>query len=222
MNVLIACEASQVVCKAFRKKGHNAFSCDITPCYGGFPEWHIQDDCLKILNGRTAFFTQDGQAHLDVLHKPWDMIIAHPPCTYLSKAGACKTFDFYGKIKNQERIDKGYQARDFFMKCLGADVEKLCVENPVPMKIFKLPMWSQIIQPYYFGDPYTKKTCLWLKGLPLLEPTNITDECLKSWTLLHSTQRLRSKTFTGIAEAMAEQWHENSKPKQISIFDIVP
>ena len=217
MDILIACESSQTVCKAFREKGHNSYSCDIIPCYGDMPEYHIQGDCLRLLNGRVEFVTQDGKLHEEIIDKPWDMIIAHPPCTYLSKAGACKTFDFYGKIKNSQRIQYGNEAREFFMKFFSADVDKLCIENPVPLKYFKLPMWSQIIEPYYFGDPYSKKTCLWLKGLPELYPTNIISENIESWTSKHSSKKIRSKTFEGIAKAMSEQWYEGVLPYQLSI-----
>lgn len=218
MNVLIACEASQTVCKAFRAKGHNAYSSDLIDCYGGHPEWHIKGDCLKLINGRVSFITQDGKLHEEINNRPWDMIIAHPPCTYLSKAGACNTFDFYGQIKNPKRIEEGQVAREFFLKFFSADCERICIENPVPLKIFKLPIWSQIIQPYYFGDPFTKATCLWLIGLPELQATNIlTGTEILSWTKVHSSQKIRSKTFNGIAEAMAEQWYEGVLPYQLQI-----
>ena len=219
MKILIACESSQTVCKAFREKGHIAFSCDITPCYGGYPEWHIMGDCLEIINGYVPFYTQDQTYHKDVIHQQWDMVIAHPPCTYLSKAGACNLFDFYGKIKDTDRYLKGVEASKFFLKVLSAKTPRLCVENPVPIKLFKLPSWTQIIQPYFFGDPYSKATCLWLKGLPPLQVTNLVESNVEPWCKLHSSPRLRSKTFTGIALAMAEQWTEEALPYQLS-FDI--
>ena len=136
MNVLIACEESQEVCKAFRAKGHNAFSCDIQECSGGHPEWHIQDDVLKHLDG-------------------WDLIIAHPPCTYLSNAGA--RWLWAGYRLNIERYEKGLDARAFFMKLWHANCPCICIENPIPSSIYFLPSCSQIVQPYEYGHPYSKK-----------------------------------------------------------------
>ena len=212
MRVLVACEESQRVCKEFRKRGHEAYSCDLLPCGGGHPEWHIQADAIKTINERK-----------------WDMIIAHPPCTYLTNGGAVRLFrrEFkecpsYGTFQmvNVERLKKGIIARDFFMACLNADCEKVAVENPVPMTVYMLPKATQIIQPYEFGEPYSKKTCLWLRGLPNLEPTEILDEYqpfinggggrlekpnYKGKTFAEGSGA-RSKTFTGIAKAMAEQW----------------
>ena len=202
MKILVACEESQVVCKAFREKGHEAFSCDIQRCSGGKPEWHIVGDVLPLLNGNTQFITQDGVTHYIVGN--WDMLIAHPPCTYLCKAGACRYYDKSGYIK-LERFEKGLAAREFFMALLNCDIPKICVENPVPMAMFGLPDHSQIIQPYWFGHPYSKRTLLWLKGLPPLFATLIEPE-FESWTAVHSSAKIRSKTFTGIAAAMAEQW----------------
>lgn len=191
MRVLVACEENQRVCSAFRKRGHEAYSCDILECSGGHPEWHIQDDVLK---------------HLD---KNWDLIIAHPPCTYLSNAGARA---LYPKgVLNQERYKKGLEAKEFFMKLLNAPCDKICVENPISSRIFNMPPYTQEIQPYMFGEPYSKKTRLWLKGLPLLRPTNIVEyknTKNSDWYNKggYDRQRNRSKTFEGIAEAMAEQW----------------
>lgn len=193
MRVLVACEESQRVCIAFRKKGHEAFSCDILECSGGHPEWHIQDDVLKHLN------------------ENWDLIIAHPPCTYLSNAGA--RFLFPKGVLNEERYKKGLAAKDFFMKLYNAPCSKICVENPVSSTIFNMPKHTQQIQPFEFGHPYKKKTRLWLKGLPKLKPTNIVEvsESTKiagNWFNKggKDRQRNRSKTFEGIALAMAEQW----------------
>lgn len=199
MRVLVACEESQRVCIAFREKGHEAYSCDILECSGGHPEWHIQDDVLK---------------HLE----DWDLIIAHPPCTYLSKAGACRLYKKAGEI-DIDRYKKGLEAKDFFMKLYNAPCQKICVENPVSLKIFNLPKCSQEIEPYMFGHPVSKKTRLWLKGLPPLMPTNIVE---KQGTFLPSSTsknaytgindkctrdaKIASKTFEGIAKAMAEQW----------------
>ena len=193
MKVLVACEESQRVCIAFRERGHEAYSCDIEPCSGGHPEWHIQDDVLKHLN------------------EDWDLVIAHPPCTYLSNAGARFLFP-KGKL-NKERYKLGLEAKEFFLKLLNAPCDKICVENPVSSKIFDIPKHTQEIQPYMFGHPYKKKTRLWLKGLPELKPTNIVEvsESTKiagNWFNKGGKERQknRSKTFEGIAKAMAEQW----------------
>lgn len=195
MKVLIACEESQEVCKAFRALGHEAYSCDTQPCSGGHPEWHIQDDVLK---------------HLD---DSWDLMVAHPPCTYLSHAGA-RWLHPGGKL-NKQRYDKGMIAKQFFMKLLNAPIERICVENPLPSKIYDLPKHTQIVHPYYFGDSFQKRTLLWLKNLLKLESTKIVDKGemiryksgLKAkWILDNKDSRVRSKTFPGIAKAMAMQW----------------
>lgn len=193
MRILIACEESQTVCKAFRAKGHEAFSCDILECSGGHPEWHLQGDVLE---------------HLD---KDWDMMIAHPPCTYLSNAGACHLWP-KGEL-NQERYKLGLEAKDFFYKLLNAPIQRICVENPIQSKVFQIIKYSQIIQPYQFGHPMAKKTCLWLKYLPPLQPTKIitayeSTKVAGNWYNKGGKERQknRSKTFQGIADAMAEQW----------------
>lgn len=218
MNVLIACEESQRVCTEFRRLGHNAFSCDIIECSGGHPEWHIKQDVLPLLDGNCSFKTEDGAEH--EISGKWDLIIAHPPCTYLTPAGACNI------PKHPERIKLGYKAAEFFKMFLFCNCEKICVENPPPMKRFNLPKYTQIIQPYFFGDPFNKKTALWLKGLPELKATNIVEPEKemyvyyrhsdgKKMTLSKWYQKAnkngewsknRSKTFIGIAKAMAEQW----------------
>ena len=209
MNVLIACEESQRVCKAFREKGHNAFSCDIIECSGGHPEWHIQGDCLPLLNGNCEFNTCDGQSHR--LIGKWDLIIAHPPCTYLSNAGA--RFLYPKGILNEERLKKGLEAKKLFMALYNADCEKICVENPIPSKVFELPQYTQTVQPYEYGHPVQKKTCFWLIGLKELKPTNIVEErqstkIAGNWFNKggKDRQKNRAKTFEGIAKAMAEQW----------------
>lgn len=171
MNVLVACEESQAVCKAFREKGHEAYSCDILPCSGGHPEWHIQGDALEVLNGRCDFETADGSTHN--IDGRWDLIIAHPPCTYLTNAGA--RWLYAGGQLNQERYKKGLEAKEFFINFLNADCERIAVENPVPSCVYGLPQYSQTVQPYEHGHPNTKKTCLWLKGLDKLKPTNIAE-----------------------------------------------
>lgn len=201
MNILIACEESQAVCKEMRRLGHEAFSADIQDCSGGHPEWHINGDVLPLINGCCEFITMDGQLHK--IPGKWDLIIAHPPCTYLTKAGACCMY-IDGAI-NDDRFQKSLAARDFFLKFLAADCAHIAVENPVPMAMVGLPPYSQLIQPYQFGDPYSKKTCLWLKGLPPLMGTVICSDYV-SWTSLFRSAKMRSKTFPGIAAAMAEQW----------------
>lgn len=221
MRVLVACEESQEVCKAFRAKGHEAYSCDIQECSGGHPEWHIQGDCLPLLNGNCEFITMDGKAHS--IDGRWDLIGAHPPCTYLSNAGACRLYPHKGEI-NIDRYNKGMEGKSFFMKFYNANCDKIYVENPVPSKVFNLPPYTQIIQPYEFGHPYTKKTCLWLKGLPALQPTEIVEPIgsyvcgnSKQWKEMAANGEVigkeksvkhRSKTFTGVARAMADQWNE--------------
>ena len=211
MKVLVACEESQRVCIAFRNKGHEAYSCDILEPSGNHPEWHILGDCLKILNGG-AFRTMDGTFH-EV--KKWDLLIAHPPCTYISNAGVRFLYPGGKGILNEERLRKGIEATHFFLRFLYADCEKIAVENPIPSTVYCLPKYTQIIQPWMFGHPVQKKTCLWLKGLPNLQPTEICEERQSSkiagnW-FNHGgkeRQRNRAKTFPGIAEAMANQWGE--------------
>ena len=154
MNVLIACEESQAVCKEFRRLGHRAFSCDIIDCSGGHPEWHIQGDVLDLLAGNCQFVTRDATLHH--ISGKWDMIIAFPPCTYLSNAGACRLYPKKGQL-NMERYQKGLEAKEFFLRFLNADCPRIAVENPVSSTVFQMPKHSQEIQPYMFGHPYTKK-----------------------------------------------------------------
>ena len=219
MNVLIACEESQTVCKAFRDRGHRAFSCDIQPCSGGHPEWHIQNDVLPLLNGDCSFATADTHTHTQ--SGQWDLLIAHPPCTYLTTGGAVRMYVSIGVI-DQNRYALAMDGKEFFMKILNARCEHIAVENPVPMSVIGLPEYDQIIEPYWFGDPYSKRTCLWLKNLPKLKPTKM----LTEWQVLinggggrldgehykgkkfATNAKTRSKTFQGIAEAMAAQWTE--------------
>ena len=225
MNVLVACEESQRVCAAFREKGHNAFSCDILPCSGGHPEWHVQGDVLKILNpyelpfgGQVIEFrTMDGT---DYVIEKWDLIIAHPPCTYLTLAGN-KWFktEFADRFPDRQKQRK--EAVDFFMAIANADCDRIAIENPVGVMSSQWRKPDQYIEPYMFGDPEKKKTGLWLKGLPLLKPTNIVEPVIihcKSganeprWHMAtvhlpkEERSRVRSQTFTGIAKAFAEQW----------------
>ena len=215
INVLVACEESQRVCMAFRERGFNAYSCDIQECSGGYPEYHILGDAVKALDAG-EITTMDGTTH-DI--PTWDLLIAHPPCTYLSNAGARHLWK--GHQLQADRVMLGIKARDFFMEFYRANIPLVAVENPVPSKIFVMPKYSQIIQPYHFGHPYTKRTCLWLKNLPPLEPTNIvepTETWCPSGSYSHkhgeqhkgmfTTDRAknRAKTFPGIAKAFAEQW----------------
>ena len=204
MRVLVACEESQAVCIQFRKLGHEAFSCDILPCSGGFPDWHLQQDVTELLKEK------------------WDMIIAFPPCTYLTVTGnRWFNVEKYGQ-KAIERIQDRFAAADFFMLFANADCKKIAIENPVGVMstIWRKP--DQIIQPYQFGDVFEKKTCLWLKGLPKLRPTNIVQPPPRAkyksgrtmplwyadaWKLPKEERSLlRSKTFPGIAASMAIQW----------------
>lgn len=217
MKILVACEESQRVCKELRELGHEAYSCDIQEPSGGHPEWHIFGDVLKVINGHCDFTTMNGDQH--AIEERWDLIIAHPPCTYLSNAGARHLYK--GHRLNRERYEKGLQGKAFFMQIYNANCDKVCIENPIPSKVYELPQYMQTIQPYEFGHPYTKKTCLWLKNLPKLEPTNIVKPigtfCPSgSYSKTHSEKhkgafttdraKNRSKTFPGIAKAMAEQW----------------
>ena len=207
MKVLVACEESQEVCKAFRAKGHEAYSCDIQEPSGGHPEWHILGDALAVLTGGTIT-TMDGTRH--EIGK-WDLLIAHPPCTYLSNAGA--RFLYPKGILNEDRLKLGLAAKEFFMAFYNADCEKICIENPTPSRVYELPKYTQVIQPWMFGHPVQKRTCLWLKGLEPLKPTEIVEERQSSkvpgnWFNKGGKERQqnRAKTFPGIAKAMAAQW----------------
>ncbi|HOU68485.1 MAG TPA: hypothetical protein PKW49_07920 [Paludibacteraceae bacterium] len=203
-KVLVACEESQTVCKAFRALGIEAYSCDLQEPSGGRPEWHIQDDAIKVA--------------YDLSYK-WDMMIAHPPCTYMSKAGARWMYPTAGNL-NQERFELAMEAKDMFMKLLNAPIKYIAVENPVPLKVVGLPKHSQAVQPYEYGHEYSKKTLLWLKNLPLLKPTDVVEN-YKPYLPSNTGGKKRgqsysigtaknakesSKTFEGIARAMAEQW----------------
>ena len=194
MNVLVACEYSGTVRDAFIAKGHNAISCDLLPTDKAGP--HVEGDVLPLLKYQ------------------WDLIVAHPPCTFISNAGAKHLYK--GKVLNHERYEKGMKYVKFFMQFLNADCPKICVENPIPSKVFELPKYTQTIQPFEHGHPFQKKTCLWLKGLPPLMPTDIreTRENTKStgnWFNKggKDRQKNRAKTFSGIATAMAGQWGSN-------------
>lgn len=203
MKILVGCEESQAVTIELRKLGHEAFSCDVMESSGGYPQWHIQGDLLK------------------ELHKGWDMLIAFPPCTHLAVSGARH---FGQKIKDGRQ----QQGIDFFMEMINAPIDKICVENPIGIMSTKYRKPSQIIQPWMFGDKAQKSTCLWLKNLPLLVPTNIVEkgefiefvskngvkkrqpkwyfDALKNSKNASERSKLRSKTFKGIAKAMATQF----------------
>ena len=240
MKVLVACEESQAVTIELRKLGHETYSCDIIPCSGGHPEWHIMQDVVPMLNGNCGFDTVGGEEHngyIDTRHYidgKWDMIIAFPPCTDLAVSGA-RHFE-------RKRAD-GTQQRsiDFFMKFANADCEKIAIENPVGIMSSKWRKPNQIINPFQFGDRFKKKTCLWLKGLPELISTDIVNpeedfvypngKRYPQWMMdtLSKTSieraKARSKTFPGIAKAMAKQWAVkepiiNQLPGQLSMFDL--
>lgn len=218
MKILVACEESQAVTIELRKLGHEAYSCDVAGCSGGRLDWHILQDVLPLLNGDCTFHTMDGKKHR-IIGK-WDMIIAFPPCTYLTAAGAVRMYKPKGVIV-KERFEKAMAAKEFFLKIYNANCNKICIENPTPLKVVRLPPYTQVVQPWQFGHPYTKRTCLWLKNLPLLQPTKIiTDGVMpyvnagckdahgkprKQQGKMHD-QTMRSKTFQGIAAAMAQQW----------------
>ena len=219
MRILVACEESQEVCKAFRAKGHEAYSCDIQECSGGHPEWHIQADAIPLIDGYCTFITADGIKH--EIRSQWDMIIAHPPCTYMSNAGACRMYPRKGEI-DLDRYQKALEAKAFFMSFLIADCPRIAIENPRPLKVVGLPKETQRIQPFQFGEPYSKLTYLWLKNLPTLHPTMIIDS-YKPYVSCGTSRnkgnpektgasrkggasKVRSKTFPGIAKAMADQW----------------
>lgn len=202
MKILVACEESQAVTTELRRLGHEAYSCDIIECSGGHPEWHIQGDALKLLDGdhHCLFWTMDGVGH--ITPKRWDMLLAFPPCTHLAVSGA--------RYFAQKRTDGRQQAAiDFFMKFANADCPRIAIENPVGIMSTQWRKPDQIIQPWQFGHGETKATCLWLKGLPPLAPTKIVEgREQRVWKMPPGPDRVkeRSKTYPGIAKAMAEQW----------------
>lgn len=207
-KILVACEESQSITKELRDLGHEAFSCDILPCSGGHPEWHIQADVFTIIN------------------QGWDLMIAHPPCTYLSVSGARHLYNKDGS-KNLERWENQKIALDFVQKLMDCPIPRIAIENPVSVISTKIRKPDQIIQPYMFGDEATKTTCLWLKNLPKLEPTKMVGkgertvfksgkshpkwyaDALANAKTSAERRTLRSKTFQGIARAMADQWTKN-------------
>lgn len=214
VNILLGCEESQAVCIEFRSKGFNAFSCDTQKCSGGHPEWHIVADLLDVIKGGW-FVTQSG---VKVFIEKWSALIAFPPCTFITKAGARWMYPTAGNIC-QIRYKKAMEGKNFFMKLLNSGIDFIALENPMPLKVVELPKYSQILQPFEFGHPYSKKTYLWLKNLPCLMPTYFVNN-YKPYipsntggkkrghkaTIFHISQKDRSKTFQGIAKAMSEQW----------------
>ena len=207
MNVLIACEESQEVCKAFRARGHEAYSCDIQEPSGGHPEWHICGDVLPLLNGNCDFYTMDDKFH--IIDGKWDLISAHPPCTHLAVSGA----RWFKEGKKPLWLQD--EAAAFFMMFVNADCERIAIENPVCIMSTRYRKPDQIINPWQFGHPAQKKTRLWLKGLPLLNETEnvyhymmtlALKQRTRIWQLGSNHAKERSKTYPGIARAMAEQW----------------
>ena len=219
MKVLVACEESQEVCKAFRAKGHEAYSCDLLEPSGGHPEWHVHGDVLPLLGGYCEFVTMDGATH--VIDGWWDLLIAHPPCTYMTKAGARWMYKRVDGVQyiNAERFWKMRSARNFFYRILDARAYRICIENPRPLKICELLQPTQTIQPYQFGHPFSKETLLWLIHLPKLKPTEIIGQ-YTPWMPSNTggfsrggggakgvahDPKTASRTFSGIAKAMADQ-----------------
>lgn len=222
MRVLVACEESQTVCKAFRDQGHDAFSCDIQECSGGHLEWHIKGDVLQYINGCCNFITEGGQ--WENIDSPWDLVIAHPPCTDLAVSGARWFPEKQKDFRQQKSIV-------FFMQTILCNASRVAVENPIGIMSTCYRKPDQIIQPWQFGHDETKATCLWLKNLPKLLPTKIMEKPEVGWKNQSftpdgryksfvnydergkimawndpETAKLRSKTYEGIAKAMADQW----------------
>ena len=210
MKILVACEESQAITKEFRALGHEAYSCDILPCSGGHSEWHLQGDVFNFINNG------------------WDLMVAHPPCTYLSVSGARHLYNKDGS-KNIERYKNQREALDFVQKLMDCDIPRIAIENPVSVISSQIRKPDQIVQPWMFGDAASKTTCLWLKNLPKLVATNVVDKGeFKEWidkksgkmkrqatwyydALINAKspeerRSLRSKTFKGIAQAIAYQW----------------
>ena len=219
-KALVACEESQAVTLELRKRGWEAYSCDIQECSGGHPEWHICEDVIPLVNGNCTFRTMDGIKH--TINGKWDLIIAHPPCTYLTVTGnRWFNVERYGEKAIQRAKDRE-EAVEFFMVFANADCEHICIENPVGCMSTRWRKADQIIQPWMFGDPFEKKTCLWLIGLQPLVETDVVEPAPRkqfasgntmpawyadAWHLpKEERSRLRSKTFPGIAEALAEQF----------------
>ena len=209
-EILIACEESQAITKAFRELGYNAYSCDLLPCSGGHPEWHIQGDAFQ-----------------EAYSGKYDMMIAHPPCTYLAVSGARWLYNKDGS-RNEERWQNQAEALDFVRDLMTAPIQHIAIENPISVISSQIRKPDQIVHPYMFGDKASKSTCFWLKNLPKLEPTNIVEkgefiefiskkgvkkrqpkwyyEAFKNAKTPEERRTLRSKTFQGMADAIAKQW----------------
>ena len=209
-KLLVCCEESQTVCKAFRDIGWEAYSCDILDCSGEHPEWHVKQDVLPLIDGNCEFTTCDEVQHR--IKGEWDMLICHPPCTNLAVSGA-------RWFKEKQASGEQQKSIEFFLAFTKAKCKHIAIENPVGIMSTHYRKPDQIVQPYWFGDPFEKTTCLWLIGLPKLEPTNIVDipprqKCKSGKTLPEwysnapkkDRARIRSKTFPGFAKAMAYQW----------------
>tara|TARA_R100001509_G_scaffold22958_1_gene12252 strand:+ start:16 stop:798 length:783 start_codon:yes stop_codon:yes gene_type:complete len=251
MKVLIACEESQSICKEFRKLGHEAYSCDLLPCSGGNYDWHFQDDAIEVMNGwfdmnevtinnnfALKFDVWSGNEEFEYKEHRirqvgwnWDLMIAHPPCTYLAVSGNRWLYNKDGS-KNTERWNNQAKALDFVKALMSAPIKRIAIENPISVISSEIRKPDQIVQPWMFGDEAQKSTCLWLKNLPLLKPTNIVGkgefiefigkdgkkkkqpkwyfEALQKAKTPEERRTLRSKTFPGMAKAIAEQWSDFS------------
>lgn len=233
LNVLVACEESQRVCTEFRRLGHNAFSCDILKCSGGHPEWHFNQDVLEVIKNKGGMLETGEEYYIE---GDWDLMVAHPPCTYLAVSGAKWYYHPDDKdlpIEQRRphpnfpnRAQDREEAANFFMELANSDIEHIAIENPVGIMNTRFRKPDQVVQPYFFGDAASKSTCLWLKNLPLLKPTNIVDkgeyiefksgkkipkwysDGLTKTKSAEERRRWRSKTFPGFAKAIAEQWSE--------------
>lgn len=239
-NILIACEESQRVCTEFRKLGYNAFSCDLLPCSGGHPEWHFKQDVFEVIQNRGGKLQNGDNISIN---GNWDLMVAHPPCTFLAVSGAKWFYHPDDKDlpiekrrphpKFPNRVRDREEGADFFMKLINADIPRIAIENPIGIMNSRYRKPDQIVHPYYFGDRASKATCLWLKNLPPLQPTKLVDQGdyiefgsgkrLQKWysdALTKSKtsderRTLRSKTFQGFAKAIAEQWSEVLKNEDL-------
>lgn len=231
LNILVACEESQTVCYEFRKLGHNAYSCDILKCSGGHPEWHFKQDVLEVIKNKGGMLETGEEVYIN---EKWDLMVAHPPCTFLAVSGAKWYYHPNDKglpvdqrrphPKFPNRVKDREIAVEFFMSLANSDIDHIAIENPIGIMSTRFRKPDQIVQPYHFGDKASKATCLWLKGLPLLEPTDIVEkgefiefgsgkklakwysDALTKTKTSEDRRRLRSKTFQGFAKALTEQW----------------
>ena len=233
MNILVACEESQEVCKAFRERGHNAFSCDLYKCSGGHPEWHFNCDCFAVINNNGGTLQNGKEYHLPK-GEEWDIMVAHPPCTYLSVSGARwlyhpddKDLPIDQRREHPHHLGRRQMQKDamaFFLALTQTKIKRWAIENPVGIMNTHYRKADQIVQPFWFGDSASKKTCLWLHNLPELKPTKMVDpgervvlssgRSLPKWysdsfnTKITTEERrkARSKTFHGFAQAIGDQW----------------